>query len=154
MIYEQRPIACREHLVIGPASGCVPGSTDQTQVVQMPFSLLEALAQLTSEIEHRSIETIILPFALPWCYSNPEYARHTWPARQLVRHFINILTGEDLAHLNGLPKLRGLTVAGDITNTALASLTGPLSLRSLTVYTDEPTRRQTSDRSDKKSPCD
>ncbi len=52
-------------------------------------------------------------------------------------------TGEDLAHLNGLPKLRNLTVTGDITDTALASLTGPLSLESLYVNTDEPIRKQT-----------
>jgi len=52
-------------------------------------------------------------------------------------------TGEDLAHLNGLPKLRNLHLSGDITNTDLASLTGPLSLESLTVETDEPIRKQT-----------
>jgi hypothetical protein len=51
--------------------------------------------------------------------------------------------GEDLAHLNGLPKLRSLHLTGDITDTALASLTGPLSLDSLTVETDEPIRKQT-----------
>ncbi len=52
-------------------------------------------------------------------------------------------TGEDLAHLNGLPKLRSLHLSGDITDTALASLTGPLSLESLRVETDEPIRKQT-----------
>jgi len=52
-------------------------------------------------------------------------------------------TSEDLAHLNGLPKLKSLHLAGDITDTALASLTGPLSLESLTVETDEPIRKQT-----------
>ena len=52
-------------------------------------------------------------------------------------------TGEDLAHLNGLPKLRRLTVKGDIKDTALASLKGPLCLESLNVDTDEPIRKQT-----------
>ncbi len=52
-------------------------------------------------------------------------------------------TGEDLAHLNGLPKLRSLTVTGDITDAALVSLTGPGCLQSLRVDTDAPIRRET-----------
>ncbi|MBL7188600.1 MAG: hypothetical protein ISS70_19930, partial [Phycisphaerae bacterium] len=52
-------------------------------------------------------------------------------------------TGEDIAHLNSLPKLRSLTLIGDITNSTLASLTGPLSLESVRVDTDEPIRKET-----------
>ena len=52
-------------------------------------------------------------------------------------------TGEDLAHLNGLLKLRSLHLTGDITSTALASLTGPLCLESFRVETDEPIPKQT-----------
>lgn len=54
-------------------------------------------------------------------------------------------TGADLAYLNELPKLRSLRVSGDITDTALASLTGPLSLESLRVETDNPIRKETVD---------
>lgn len=52
-------------------------------------------------------------------------------------------TGEDLAHLNGLPKLRSLHLTGDITNAALASLTGPASIESINIYTDQPIQKQT-----------
>jgi Fe-S-cluster containining protein len=93
-IYEQRPIACREHLVTGSASKCKANSTNQAQPVQIPISILEALAQLTSELEQTTIEAIILPFAVVWCRENPEYFKHTWPASQLVRRFINILVKE------------------------------------------------------------
>ena len=102
-IYEQRPIACREHLVIGSASICKADGTNQAQPVQMPISILEALAQLTSELEQTTIEAIILPFAIVWCRKNPEYFKHTWPASQLVRRFINILTTQN-SH-NNKPKL-------------------------------------------------
>ena len=51
--------------------------------------------------------------------------------------------GEDLAHLNALPKLRTLHLSGDITDAALASLTGPVCLESLYVDTDEPISKQT-----------
>ena len=74
------------------------------------------------------------------------FLRHLRELPELNRLYVSGLsgcTGEDLAHLNGLPKLRSLTLIGDITNTALASLTGPLSLESLRVETDEPVRKQT-----------
>ena len=52
-------------------------------------------------------------------------------------------TGEELANLNGLPKLRDLTISGNITDTALASLKGDSSLWSLHVNTDNPIRKET-----------
>ena len=74
------------------------------------------------------------------------FFRHLRELPELNRLYVSGLsgcTGENLAHLNGLPKLRNLTLAGDITDTALASLTGPLSLESLYFDTDEPIRKQT-----------
>jgi len=74
------------------------------------------------------------------------FLRHLRELPELDRLHVSGLsgcTGEDLAHLNGLPKLRSLHLSGDITNTALVSLTGPLSLESLRVETDEPIRKQT-----------
>jgi len=75
-----------------------------------------------------------------------EFLRHLKGLPELNRLYVSGLsgcTGEDLAHLNGLPKLRSLRLAGDITDTALAFLTGPLSLESLHVETDEPIHKQT-----------
>lgn len=89
-IYEQRPLACREHMVIGEAGNCEATSVGQPQVVQMPVSVLASLAQLTSEVEHIPIRAIMLPFALAWCYDNSEYTSHAWPAPQLVGQFVNI----------------------------------------------------------------
>jgi hypothetical protein len=74
------------------------------------------------------------------------FLRHLRELPELNRLWVSGLSGckgEDLAHLNGLPKLRTLTLAGDITDTALASLTGPLSLESLYFDTDRPIRKQT-----------
>ncbi|MBA7637325.1 hypothetical protein ES703_44968 [subsurface metagenome] len=74
------------------------------------------------------------------------FLRHLRELPELNRLYVTGLsgcTGEDLAHLNGLPKLRTLTLSGRITDTALASLTGPLSLESLYFDTDEPIRKQT-----------
>jgi hypothetical protein len=71
---------------------------NQAQPVQMPISILEALAQLTNELEQTTTEAIILPFAIIWYRENPEYFKHTWPASQLVRRFINILTTQNSHH--------------------------------------------------------
>jgi hypothetical protein len=74
------------------------------------------------------------------------FLRHLRELPELNRLYVTELsgcTGEDLAHLNGLPKLRTLTLSGRITDTALTALTGPLSLESLYFDTDEPIRKQT-----------
>jgi len=74
------------------------------------------------------------------------FLRHLRELPELNRLWVSGLSGctsEDLAHLNGLPKLRTLTLRGRITDAALASLTGPLSLESLYFDTDELIRKQT-----------
>jgi len=74
------------------------------------------------------------------------FLRHLRELPELNRLWVSELsgcTGEDLAYLNGLPKLRNLTLSGRITDAALASLTGPLSLESLYFDTDKPIRKQT-----------
>ncbi|MHC4113757.1 MAG: YkgJ family cysteine cluster protein [Planctomycetota bacterium] len=105
IIYNQRPIACREHFVVNSAPDfcCKPNSTKQPQLLQMPISIAEALAELTSELEQKPVETIILPFALAWYDKNYGYFKHIWPASQLVRRFINVLTTQN-SH-NNKPKL-------------------------------------------------
>lgn len=100
VIHEQRPIACREHLVVGSAADCDPNSANLPQVVQMPVSILEVLAHLTSELEQASVEAVMLPFALAWCDDNREYFQHTWPAPELVRRFINVLITRTDRHHN------------------------------------------------------
>ncbi|MHC4726385.1 MAG: leucine-rich repeat domain-containing protein [Planctomycetota bacterium] len=77
---------------------------------------------------------------------NGAFMRHLSELPELNRLYVTELsgcTGEDLAHLNGLPKLRDLTLSGQITDTSLASLTGPLSLESIRIETDEPISKQT-----------
>ncbi len=72
--------------------------------------------------------------------------RHIRELHELNRLFVSGLsgcTGEDLANLNGLPKLRDLTLRGRITDAALGSLSGLPSISSLRVDTDEPIRKQT-----------
>jgi hypothetical protein len=97
-------------------------------------------------LEHLPLLENLMIQSEPGSPLNGAFLRHLREMPELNRLWVSELsgcTGEDLAYLNGLPKLRNLTVTGDITDTALASLTGPLSLESLYVNTDEPIRKQT-----------
>lgn len=72
--------------------------------------------------------------------------RHLGGLPELNRLFVTNLSncsGGELVALNQLPKLRSLTLIGDVTDESLASLTGPFSLESLRVDTDHPIGRQT-----------
>jgi len=90
--YEQRPIACREHMVVGIRSCCGDNSGKEPSVVRIPASILECLGKLTAELEQRDVEAIMLPLALPWAQENLDRSRRTWPAVTMVERFIEILT--------------------------------------------------------------
>jgi len=92
MLYEQRPIACREHLALGAGpNGCERNCPEHVRRVRMPVSVAEALEQLTNDVECKPVETIVLPFVFAWCRANRDYFERTWPAARLVSRFINIL---------------------------------------------------------------
>jgi len=91
LTYEQRPIACREHVVTNSAVSCDAASKDEPNVVRMPVSVLECLGQLTAELEQSDVEAIMLPLALPWAQENVERSRRTWPAVMVVERFVQIL---------------------------------------------------------------
>lgn len=90
-IYLQRPTACREYIVTGSAQLCKAEWTDESQVVPMPINILDALAQLASELEQSSVEAVVLPLALPWSQENLERDRHRWPAITMVERFVEIV---------------------------------------------------------------
>jgi Fe-S-cluster containining protein len=90
-IYEQRPLACREHIVVGTASSCHKQSKCKPNVAAMDVSVLETLGQLTSELEGSEIEAVILPFSFAWAQDNLARAERKWSAEKMVRRFAEIL---------------------------------------------------------------
>jgi len=91
----------------------------------------------------RSLETLAIQPDSPLTGGFLRYLRELPELNRLHVSGLSSCTGADLAHLNGLPKLRDLRLAGNITDTALASLKGAASLWSLRVETDNPIRRET-----------
>jgi len=102
--YDQRPTACREHIMTGSVSSCEAEGTDGSQVAQMPLSILEALAQLTAELEQSSIEAVMLPLALLWAQENLERDERTWPAVVMIQKLVEIvkaMTAQNFAAVDG-----------------------------------------------------
>lgn len=91
ILYEQRPIACREHIVTGSSVSCKIGQRGEPNVVPIPVSILEAVCQLTAELENLDKEAIMMPLAFAWAGDNLPRADRTWPAVAMVTRFVEIL---------------------------------------------------------------
>lgn len=90
-LYDQRAIACREHIVTGSPALCEDGETNNPNVVSMPVSVLEALGKLTAELEQSEVEAVMLPLAMPWAQDNLKRSERTWSAVMMVERFAEIL---------------------------------------------------------------
>jgi len=98
-IYEQRPLACREHYVTGSARAC-RGEFGAAEVLEMPVQVLNALGKLASELEGTSVEAVILPLALVWCEENRQRDERTWPFATMVKRFFEIV--KEMAYENSM----------------------------------------------------
>lgn len=90
-LYDQRPLACREHIVTGSSELCPIGSVGEPRVVRMPVSILDVLGELTAELTDSEVEAVILPLAMPWAQENVELSIRAWPAKKMVNKFIAIV---------------------------------------------------------------
>ena len=90
-IYEQRPLACREHMVIS-SSSCKDSNDSETKIVSLPVSILEVLGRLSADLEETNIEAVILSLALT-CIDEAyiQRSQKTWPAISMAKHFVQLL---------------------------------------------------------------
>lgn len=91
ILYEQRPLACREHIATGTNLFCQPDHKDESTVAPMPISVVEAVGCLTAELENLDIEAIMLPLAFAWAEDNLWRSKRSWPTETMVRRFVEIL---------------------------------------------------------------
>lgn len=87
-LYAARPIACREHLTTG--SSCAKGQ--DVRVIEMPVSIVRALADVAAELEGTQAEAVMLPLAPAWYESNSVRAMRTWPSALLAERFAAALS--------------------------------------------------------------
>jgi Fe-S-cluster containining protein len=89
-IYDQRPLACREHFVKGSAEAC-KGERDVAEVVRLPVQMPNALAQLALDFEGTTLEAVLLPLVFLWYEQDRPRANKTWPAAMMVERFLEIV---------------------------------------------------------------
>ncbi len=87
-IYDKRPLVCRELLTISDASTCSKETDETPGSVKLPVSIAEALIMTCDKLDETAGGIIPLPLIIPWCQSNAQLAQKTWPAKKLVKMFV------------------------------------------------------------------
>lgn len=90
-IYDQRPLACREHLVTTPAQWCHPGLVDRVDKLELQVSVLECLGRVAAQLEGTPVEAVMLPLMLPWIQENNERVHRRWSAKKMAQCFLDDL---------------------------------------------------------------
>ncbi|HSV27026.1 MAG TPA: YkgJ family cysteine cluster protein [Sedimentisphaerales bacterium] len=94
MMYESRPLACREHLAAGKVDG--PCHKSEMTTLEMPVSLTCALADVTAAIEKSEPEALMLPLALPWYEGSAARATKLWRADELADEFVEAVVQQSI----------------------------------------------------------
>jgi Fe-S-cluster containining protein len=92
VIYEQRPLVCREHFVTGSVHGC-KGGHGEAQVVELPVRIANILCQFTRELCSAD-DAVMIPLALAWYEKNKALDERTWPAVKMVKLFTELVKAE------------------------------------------------------------
>lgn len=92
-IYEQRPVTCREFVVVG-TTPCQLDEADTKRRMETPIRpvrMVDALQLLASQLEDTSRESIPLPCLFDWYRGNMQRINRTWPALTIAERFIGIV---------------------------------------------------------------
>ena len=92
-IYEQRPLTCREHLVVG-TTPCQLGKEDAERRMKTPIRpirMVDALKLLASHLEGTTQDFIPLHSAFEWYRGNVQRSKRTWSALTITERFIGIV---------------------------------------------------------------
>jgi len=96
-IYDLRPLACREYWVTSDPRHCRLFSPGRVDTAPLPVRIAEVLSETCGRLEGQH-DTILLPLALPFAQDHSPRAARRWPARVLVRCFLETLF--DRIHTN------------------------------------------------------
>jgi Fe-S-cluster containining protein len=74
-IYEDRPLACREYLVLSPAEHCSKPDMETVKQLRLPFKVTQAFALLEdAPLAERQLRRVPLVLALEWETAHPDDA--------------------------------------------------------------------------------
>ncbi|MBC8379498.1 MAG: YkgJ family cysteine cluster protein [Planctomycetes bacterium] len=91
LIYEHRPLACREHFVTSSSDHCKSESTYNPQVVRLPISIAEVLGEFSAKLEQSETEAVMLPLAFIGTDAVIERSKQTWDTVAMVNLFLDVL---------------------------------------------------------------
>ena len=93
-IYEERPLACREYLVVSPAENCARPTVDSIKPVHIVVRVARTLRALNVEKSPSAPRWVALILALELVDADPD-AASPQPGPELVRELFSRLTGRD-----------------------------------------------------------
>lgn len=91
-IHPERPLACREYLVVSPAAHCADPVPDRVACVPLPAHVSRALRKVDAAEGDGQLPWVPLVLALEWASAHPEPAP-TQTGPELVRQVFDALTG-------------------------------------------------------------
>lgn len=94
-IYPERPLVCREYLVVTPAERCADPKPGEVVAVRLPFDTWRALARATADDPAGPLRWVPLILALEWAENNPE-PEPVEPGPELVRRLFAELTHKEI----------------------------------------------------------
>jgi Fe-S-cluster containining protein len=92
-IYAERPLACREYLVISPAELCADPSIGIVKQLRLPFKMTTAFAHLGEAPSEETARWLSLALALEWAEQHPEETAPR-PGPEWVRLLLENITGK------------------------------------------------------------
>jgi Fe-S-cluster containining protein len=90
MIYHSRPLACREHIAAGSNSRNA-SDNQNSRLLQLPVSILEAVICLCAELEENITEAIMLPAAISWAQNSKDRLTKTYHMSELLGRLVDII---------------------------------------------------------------
>lgn len=90
IIYDKRPLACREYFVKDSARACKRQRSNSKEV-NIPIEMMVILGRLASELEGTTKEAIIMPLISVWHDENKERDVRTWPTSMMVKRCFDII---------------------------------------------------------------
>ena len=97
-IHPERPLVCREYLVVSPAENCARKNGLPIEVVKMPLEASKALTAIDDEDDRHFTNWIPLVIALEWTEQNPDESTPQ-PGTAIAEKFIKKLVGSDVTAL-------------------------------------------------------
>jgi Fe-S-cluster containining protein len=64
--YAERPLVCREFMVLSPPARCVPGVADERVIVDLPIRMSEVLMEASAKLTGTNPQAMFLPLVPAW----------------------------------------------------------------------------------------